>query len=1042
MNDLMPDVDYNDPVYRDAAAALLFQHANSTAEANITSAVRDFLIRTGLAKASEIEEETSPAIGSRKAVDLAAVEMFIEVKLRVSTTSGYKPNEGYVKQLDDYLEESAKQGRRRLGVLTDGKQWLLRWPGMAEIKTAPPHGFVLESPEHGYYLYEWLRDQALPPVEQYEPHRENVEERFGPNNARSEQTIDELNALYAKNASLGTIGVKRQLWQDLLTAALGEIASTPAQMDHLFVRHTYLSAVIGIVVQARFGLDIAALAESNTADLLQGASFRSKTGLQGIVESDFFTWPIEVDGGLPWLKSLARSVTRFNWAAAPTDIAAILYQTVIPPEERRQLGEYYTPEWLARAIVQEVVTEPLSQEVLDPSCGSGTFVAVAVAHFLEAAKKESLTPAEVMEWLRFSITGIDIHPVAVHLARAAWVLAAEPALRDAREEGLTGDVTAPVYLGDSLQLRYRNGELFTEHNVTIEIEDEANTQLLFPVSLVNRAEVFDALMGDVARAIERGGDPLLALGDHHITDSAERETLRESIAAMQRLHAEGRNHIWAYYSRNLVRPVVLARSKVDVIVGNPPWLTYNKTKQTLRTELERQSKNQYGIWTGGRYATHQDIAGLFFARSVDLYLKDGGLIGMVMPHSALQGGQYAKWRTGAWWAKPPLRRLGVNFGYKAAWDLEKLVPNTFFPIVSSVVFAQRVGEVDKPTPLAGNVERWVGVTGTAATQRVSAGITDTSARGGSPYSDHSTQGAVIVPRCLFFVEEIENNALFQPGGTILVNPRRGSQDKAPWRNLHLDTISNQTVETQHVFNVHLGETLVPYATLPPLKAVLPFKHGDIAIPGDTQGVGGIDPAGLEYRMRDRWEIVSHLWEQHRSPVNKMDLKSQLNYYGKLTAQLAWRLDPENRPVRVLHNTSGEPTAAILHDYDAVIDHTAYWIACRNLQEASYLLAIINSDTLREAVEPFMAKGQFGARHLHKQLWKLPIPSFNATNALHAEIVAAGAAAEAGVARELAELRAERGDVSVTIARRELRKWLRSSPEGAAVEAAVSKLLSP
>ena len=89
-----------------------------------------------------------------------------------------------------------------------------------------------------------------------------------------------------------------------------------------------------------------------------------------------------------------------------------------------------------------------------------------------------------------------------------------------------------------------------------------------------------------------------------------------------------------------------------MIVGNPPWINYNQTVSTLRDELERQSKDLYGIWAGGRYATHQDVAGLFFARSVDLYLKDGGVIGMVMPHSALQTGQHAKWRTGAWRAKP------------------------------------------------------------------------------------------------------------------------------------------------------------------------------------------------------------------------------------------------------------------------------------------------------------------------------------------------------------------------------------------------------
>ena len=184
--------------------------------------------------------------------------------------------------------------------------------------------------------------------------------------------------------------------------------------------------------------------------------------------------------------------------------------------------------------------------------------------------------------------------------------------------------------------------MFAEHNVTVQVEDEENTELVFPVSLVERAETFDALMSDIAEAIERGDDPNLALDDHQITEPGERQTLQETISAMQRLHTEGRNHIWAYYTRNLVRPVALSRSKVDVVVGNPPWLIYRNTASTLRTELERQSKDLYGIWVGGKHANHQDISSLFFARCVDLYLKDSGVIGMVMPHSALQTGQHSK----------------------------------------------------------------------------------------------------------------------------------------------------------------------------------------------------------------------------------------------------------------------------------------------------------------------------------------------------------------------------------------------------------------
>ena len=90
----------------------------------------------------------------------------------------------------------------------------------------------------------------------------------------------------------------------------------------------------------------------------------------------------------------------------------------------------------------------------------------------------------------------------------------------------------------------------------------------------------------------------------------------------------------------------------------------------------------------------------------------------------------------------------------------------------------------------------------------------------------------------------------------------------------------------------------------------------------------------------------------------------------------------------------------------------------------------------------MAKGQFGARHLHKHLWKLPIPEFDPDKAAHAAIADAGEAAAAGAARELARLRADRERVTVTIARRELRKWLRSSPEGGSepAETAVGHLL--
>ena len=119
-------IDYNDPRYAQAAAEILRRHDSGEPEANITSAVRDFLILTGLVRADEIVEENPPAQGSRRAVDLAALDTFMEFKRRIGTAGGFNPNPEYVGQLDDYLEQSQAQGRIRMGILTDGRRWLLR----------------------------------------------------------------------------------------------------------------------------------------------------------------------------------------------------------------------------------------------------------------------------------------------------------------------------------------------------------------------------------------------------------------------------------------------------------------------------------------------------------------------------------------------------------------------------------------------------------------------------------------------------------------------------------------------------------------------------------------------------------------------------------------------------------------------------------------------------------------------------------------------------------------------------------------------------
>ena len=662
--------------------------------------------------------------------------------------------------------------------------------------------------------------------------------------------------------------------------------------------------------------------------------------------------------------------------------------------------------------------------------------------------------------------GIDVHPAAVHLARAAWALAARPAVTAARAANPDADVSGsvPVYLGDALQLRFRNGDLFAQQQVTVPAEDNDGNiiaELVFPISLVKRADTFDSLLTQAAADIEAGDDPILALDDHNIADPAERQTLSETFAALQALHRAGRNHIWAYYSRNLVRPVALSRTGVDVLIGNPPWLSYNRTAAVLRTELEAQSKTHYGIWGGGRYASNQDVAELFYARCVDLYLKDGGVIGMVLPHSALQSGQYAKWRSGEWTASPtgrgrnrvPGRTLAVNFGHRPAWDLEPLEPNTFFPVASCVVFAERIGENAPGAPLSGAVEQWQGPTGTDQVRRVTRTITDTSDRGSapSPYDNYARQGASIRPRCLFLVQETVNTAIIQAAPTVTVNPRRGSHDKEPWRSLELSAITVQTIENRHLYNVRLGESVAPYTLLEPLKALLPVRRGEHQIPIDSKGPGGIRLGGLDRRMRRRWQMINRLWEDNKplrdgeTKDRQLNLLQNLDHYGKLSSQLAWQQDNGGRPIRLVYTAGGEPTAAILDDDAELVDETLYWVTCRDVDEAHYLLAIINSNALAEAVNRYTTPNWSGkTRSLHKHLWRLPIPQYDGDDGAHRALSAAGAAAARGAQGRLGEVRAERASrgarLTVAVARREVRGWLRQSAAGRGVEDAVQSLL--
>ena len=1032
---------------------LIDRHRAGASESDIRMAFRDFILKTEIAAdESEIVTETRPAPDSRLKVDLYVRNTYVEFKRDVLLAGAINPE--HIAQLDEYIMENARAGNGiQNGVLTDGVNYLKRSVGDgARPVAAAASGAhaVFDRPAQGGRLYEYLYDIIDTQADGLSPTDENLTKYFGAGSPAFSAASALLQDAYAKNRDKSTVAVKRRLWKDLLQVALGEDSVDDSEYnDWLFIRHAYLTSLIAVIVQARFGIDVARRAGDNPAGLLSGEILRQATGLKGITESDLFAWPVEV-GETEYLRTIAAQVARFDWSENPGGLAATLYQNAITPDERKRMGEYYTPPWLAEAMARELIADPARDRVLDPACGSGAFIAAAARRIIAAT--EGAPPAERLAALQENIVGIDLHPVAVQLAKATWVINSHPVIMAARAAGGADEISAPVYLGDSLQLRYDNSRLIAQSYVELRtgetIEGETG-EIIFqaPLKLARQADRFDAFILAAADAIEKGDDPRRVLDEYEIED-ADRPPLEVTIAHMKALHAAGRDHVWAYYLRNMTRPAVIANRKVDVIIGNPPWLAYNQSAGVIREELRALSQDLYGIWAGGRYAPHQDVSTLFFCRVMDLYLKPGGRIGMVMPHSALRSGQHLKWRLGYYEAKrrrsaEGRRAISADFGDKRPWDLKNLTPNDFFPITSGVAFARFSGEwgdVEQrrkfAKPLApGEVEIWRGATGSDDVERETARLIHDDGEFHSPYADLATQGPTIVDRRLFFATVHPNDVTLARANTKLTHPATGGSDK---KRYGVDALRGFVVDDDNIFDVYLGESIAPYVRLAPRPAVLPASRASMSVPLDG---GALDLRGLNANMRARWEIMARLWDANKKPTDRKTLFERLNYHNIFTTQLAALRDMPAGAVRLAYATSGRPTAAIIADDKAIADTKLYTIICADADEAHYLMAIINSAALEDAVEPFRPTGRFGkggARDLHKHLWKLPIPRYDPSDASHAALSALGADASRSAADLVASMPR---DQSAAKTRRALREsWQPRNAACAAIEAAVKGLL--
>ena len=1036
---------------QEAFGLVIERHRSGASENDIRTAFQRFVEAAGIAALADMTTEVPPGVGNAGRMDLYIHNTCIEFK-RDILRAGAIASE-YVDQLDGYLKQLVQAGAGvQNGVLTDGVNYLTRRPGDDRLPAQYGESRrAFDRPEQAHLLREHLHGVISAPAENVSPTAENLERRFGSDSSAFRVSNLLLKDAYEAHRSNPTVAVKRRLWQDLLQVALGKDAAAAGdESDWLFIRHTYITSLIAVIMQQQLLGDVARHAADRPDDLLKGRILAQQSDLHGVIDADLFTWPTEV-GESAYLREIARVVEQFDWSQNATEVAPTLYQNVITQEERKRLGEYYTPRWLAKAITETVVDDPLQQRVLDPACGSGTFIETAVEHIINHAGGRSAP--ETLRKLQENVVGIDIHPVAVQLAKATWVMAAADTIRAARGEGAgAGAVSAPIYLGDSMQLRYDTGTLAASQSIELETRETlpghaAPITFSIPKELARQQADIDRLISEMAAAIDEGQDAQRVVDAHPMSDECRR-SVKAVAAHMKALHAADRNHVWAYYIRNMIRPAVIAEEKVDRIIGNPPWLTYGQSADIIREELRGMSETRYQIWAGGKLAPHQDIATLFYTRCAELYARPQAVIGMVLPHSALRTGQHLKWRSGTYRRKGGRNApsIGLNLQVHEPWDLDNVVPD-FFPMPASVVFAE-YGGMGEGAPLApATVQVWRGnwEEDYAGISRKSEALHHDDGKFKSPYAELSSQGPTITDRRLFFVETAPHTAMLPAANTTNVRARQGRQDNIKYDGqLHL---LDGVVHNDHLFDVYLGECVVPYVALTPLQAVLPVHRPTMTIPLLPDD-GGLDVERLHPTMQRRWNNAATMFREAHRGRAITELFDNLNHLNKLTSQLDYLQGAiaGDGTIRVTYTQSGEPTAAVIRDSSAILDRKLYQTICQSESEAHYLLAIINSNELAARARPFCTTNWAKKiRDFEKHGWKLPIPRYDAGDALHVNLSELGALAESECAAliESSDIsHRPAGDAQSRPARRLLRHtWQPESETARLIELMVAELLS-
>jgi len=907
----------------------------------------------------------------RGSIDALYQDIVFEFKrdLRIERDKGKEELERYLRSL----------GNKQVffGVLTDGlvfEAYLLQNDGLVKIdevnleKLPPEDAFI------------WF-DAFLFSEKELAPTSQDFVKRFGDTSPVFNSSLHSLDRILASAKQDPSCQVKFNEWDKLLAKAYGHSVAR----NELFLRHTYLSLLVKLLAYA--ALFKKRPKGQQLPEIITGRAF---TNLPNLAEEDFFCWvlaPSLEKEALELLRGLAQHLAVYDLTKVDEDLLKELYENLVDRETKHDLGEVYTPDWLVELALREANFKA-GQSLLDPACGSGTFLFTAI----QLLREQGLTSEKLVDEALHNIVGVDVHPLAVTIAKVNYVLALIPDLA-----GYKKTVVIPVYMANSLEgISPAGGQM-------VDISTGGKDYFHIPTSMAEQPASLDKVIHEMGKYTSGDEDMALEGFSSYLESHDYKDWVylwRGNLKLMRKLVKQGRDTIWTFILKNYYRPAYLHRYPFDIIAGNPPWLSYRYiTEPDYQAQVKRLTFS-YGLVSKKdvKLYTHMELATLFFVLSADAYLKKEGIIAFVMPRSVLTGAkQHKHFQEFLQGYQLPPTQLGKVI------DVEDVSP--LFNVPACVLIAKKHGKADKVAvklisgELPGKNVKWPTakaklktVTKHKAADKIFPPIPVPSI-----YLKQIKEGATLVPRSLWFVQPVASAyGTNQAKPAIETHPEAQKTAKKPWQNIYL----KGEVEAQYLYATILGRQLLPFGYTDLSLVVLPmeYKPAGLSMVNKEMALGKGHPGLHEWLSQ-----TETLWNTQKKVGNKSTVYQWLDYVGKLTSQ-----HPTGYHT-VVYNRAGTNLASCvisppllktgLPVQGFAADADTYYYQTKDNMEAHYLSAFLNAPYVNETIKPHQTRGQWGERDIHRRPFEyVPIPRFDPEDEKHRKLAELSQACHGKIAK--------------------------------------------